>query len=1413
MPDSDSSPEAGAPDDIARHRDEGRIGHAIDGVERAIEGAEERAARRVGMHAVRAFEGTLKVIAWSVVGVYFALGLAAVAARYWWLPRADALLRPTIEREVSTLLGRTLKIGRIDATWTGLLPRLRMQGVELLDADGATAAALPQAEAEVSWRSLVTLQPVFTTLTLEAPELSVRRLPGGRYEVAGFTFDPAAEGDTRVLDWLLEQPHLAVRDGRVHYVDVHDGQRGAVAVDLDEVNFVSRRTLGGHQLALQARPPADLSDKLDVRVAFTHPWLARASDFRRWAGHVYAQFDFADLARVAALVGPVEIAGAPLAVRRAQGALRLWLDFSNLESRRLRADVAATDVDVKLGAELEPLVLASLSGRVTQQPWGGAHEDGQEIQLTHFALEQGERLQIAPTDLTLRWAQPLPAPAGAAGATSPRDELAHGQFEAGHLSLAQLDELARHLPLPRDVHDAIARSAVAGDLTQMALAWQGDPTRPQHFSFKTRFSGLSIPADAAPTPEGAVAAGAGDRGLHLGRPGFEQLSGSIDATETGGTLALDSRNATLELPGLFDDPKIPAATLAATVRWKRGDHLAVSVDGLQFSNPDIDFSLAGSWMQADQGPGVIDLSGRVNRAEVNRTSRYFPRLPSAAPVQRWLDLALRGGVAGNGTVRLHGDLRDFPFVDPRRGEFKIATHVTGASLDYLPQALSTNAPGAGAPRAMWPAATGIDLDLAFDRDRVLITSGQGTIDGVGLNDVHLAIAPLGAPDTRLTLDGEANGPLADMLRYVNTSPVGEWIGRSLAGAQGDGNARLHLKLGIPLGRVREPATVAGTVYLAGNDVHLAPYVAPLAHATGQVEFTERSLRILGVEAGFLDGQVRIDGLTAPDGAIKISASGTTTPQGAKRQVEVPVVQRLLDRAQGSLHYAAAVTILHGQAQVAIDSDLVGVGIDLPPPMRKAAADAMPLHVEILPRLDEPHHDTIQVSAGHLVGVRFDRLLTERGEARIERGAIGIGTPATLPELGVIANIDLPQLDVDQWLPVIGALLAPPAAGAGRVAAGDGGATPDFVNARVDTLSFNHKIFSHVVLGASRADNGAWNANVQSDHISGAVNWSPGEGNGPGRVSARLARLAIPDSQREQVAQMIDAPQAEMPSLDIVADDFELGNLKLGRLELAAPSSAGSWRIEKLDIANPDGHFSASAERSRDAKAPAGGEASRRMAMTLSVDFADAGKLLARFGIPGTLRGGSGRLDGDLNWIGSPFSIDYPSLAGTLHLKTDKGQFLKAAPGVARLLGVLSLQSLPHRIGLDFRDIFSEGFAFDTITADASIRQGVIATSNFRMRGLTATVLIEGNADLRAETQNLHVLVLPVINAGSASLVYALLANPAIGLGTFLAQLVLKDPLSKVFSFEYDVSGPWADPQVVRRDRFHSDSTPQQAQKP
>ena len=141
--------------------------------------------------------------------------------------------------------------------------------------------------------------------------------------------------------------------------------------------------------------------------------------------------------------------------------------------------------------------------------------------------------------------------------------------------------------------------------------------------------------------------------------------------------------------------------------------------------------------------------------------------------------------------------------------------------------------------------------------------------------------------------------------------------------------------------------------------------------------------------------------------------------------------------------------------------------------------------------------------------------------------------------------------------------------------------------------------------------------------------------------------------------------------------------------------------------------------------------------------------------------------------------------------------LKVDPGAAKLLGVLSLQSIPRRLTLDFRDVFSEGFAFDGITGSARIANGVATTDNFKMRGVSATVLIDGSADIAKESQNLRVVVIPEINAGAASVAYALAINPVIGAGTFLAQLFLREPLMRAFTFEYAITGPWKDPNVVK----------------
>ena len=79
--------------------------------------------------------------------------------------------------------------------------------------------------------------------------------------------------------------------------------------------------------------------------------------------------------------------------------------------------------------------------------------------------------------------------------------------------------------------------------------------------------------------------------------------------------------------------------------------------------------------------------------------------------------------------------------------------------------------------------------------------------------------------------------------------------------------------------------------------------------------------------------------------------------------------------------------------------------------------------------------------------------------------------------------------------------------------------------------------------------------------------------------------------------------------------------------------------------------------------------------------------------------------------------------------------------------------LPRLLKLDFHDVFSEGLAFDGITANAMISRGVLHTDNLKMHGVQATVLMDGSADIANETTNLHVVVIPEFNLGTSSLVY------------------------------------------------------------
>ncbi len=1419
--------------DGASHSEAADVLHAAEElVERAVTAAERSLAARLGQHGLQMLLLGLRALAALAIVAYFAFGLAVLVTRYYLLPHIDEW-RASIESAASTALQAPVSVDRIEGDWQGLRPRLQLSNVVLRDSDGRTALVLPRVDVVLAWTSLLAWQPRMRSLTILAPEIEIRRMKDHRYAIAGIIIDPQAkQNDTSFLEWVLAQHHVSVRDARVHFVNelaapsappatpaddagaatVDSAPSGiaddaGTAMDFTDVDFELQRGLRAHQFALQLRPPAQLAGPVEVRGEFRHPWSEPTTRMTAWSGQLFAQLDYTDLARLDAIT---HLVPAPARLDRARGAVRAWIDFSEQQVTRVRADVQLSNVAAQLGPELQPLLLTRLEGRITNTVASDGGEDMHEIALTGLRLDGPEGLHLPETDLLFRTTRK-------SGANAPNT--VQSLFEASRIVLGDWGKLAAQVPLPPNWLALIERTAARGTLDDLHASWEGPDTPPTRYSLRTRFSGMGFsigarpaaganePAASAPPAEPHVPPADGSATATETPPyEFDNLAGTVDMNQNSGSLRLDASKAQMRLPALFDEALPTFDTLASRVRWSRRDDgvFTVDVDSLVAANEELEFNLSGSYRGGGGAESErLDLSGHITRARVAAVAHYVPRTV-ASSARNWLRGALQDGNVSEGSFYLHGDPKYFPYGESKSGEFHLALHVDEGRIDIAPpRPIDPDKPQAeGAQARRWPQLSNIEADVVFDQSRLTVGVRRANAYGYDLSNTTARILALDKPDQHVLVEGRGAGSLAEMLRYLGASPVNTWTGGWLAAAEGSGIARMNLRLDIPMAHSVD-TIVAGSVTFRGNGLQLRPDIAPFSDLNGVLEFHQRGIRMAGVTAGFLGGTVRLNGDTQTDGTVLVRGDGIATPQGVKRQADLAVLRRVLDHTRGTMRYSATIGVRHGSVGLRIDSDLVGLAADLPEPFRKTAGEARPFHFDTTPVAGSaPERDTLHASLTNLLSLELHRIAA-KDAMQIERGALSIGGHAGLPDRGMLLYVDQQKLDFDRWRQILAAGSggeSVAAAGLARVVPPGSAGTNDFdridfLVVRAANLAIAGKTMSNFSLSARRDGEQAWQAELDSDQASGSVQWVGARAGDPGRLTARLAKLAIPEQEQKQVTALFDTPPTEFPALDIVAEQFELGGGNLGRLELQAqnsdPGHGDIWNLQHLLLSSPDGKINGSGFWQRD---NAGG--ARRMSLKVNMNFSNAGALLGRFGIPGMLKNGSGKLDGEISWRGAPFTIDYPSLSGNMRLTTEKGQFLKADAGAGRLLGVLSLQSLTHRVTGDFRDVFSTGFAFDALTASATIANGTLSTDDFIMKGVNAVVRIKGSADLHAETQDLQVVVIPEINAGTASLAYALV-NPALGLGSFVANFLLRKPLSAAFTNVYEVSGSWADPKVQR----------------
>ena len=1339
--------------------------------------------------------GLVRLFLWGLLIAGLVLGMAWASLHFWIVPRIDEF-RPALERLARQSLGVPVRIGALSAQSIGWVPSFELRDIELLDPQERPALTLPKVVVALSLRSAMLLQ--LDQLVMDGLELDVRQTSDGHWQVAGITWQPTLDGDSAAGNWLFSQREVVVRGGVLRWhapTAVTSNAELAEPLLLQDVDLVIRNSSRKHSVRLDATPPSAWGERFVLMGQFKRKLLSvNAGHLGDWSGQSYAFFPKVDLGQLRSAMAPRW--ANDLGQIQGQGVLRLWADVDNGQWRGALADVSLVGVQAHLDAQGSPLGFERLSGRLGVQ----VHEEGFLATTQGLSFINAEGLRWPGGNLSLNYTWAADA------------RPAQGVLQADQLDLHALRELALRLPQASAAHAALQSRDIAGLVTQLHLRWQGPWPQPQTYAAKASIQGLRWQPEAS-----GQAATASQLWAHL--PGLRGADVNLDMRHDGGQVDVRiGDGGALWLPGVLSPAEVPMHQLQASARWERqpsagGTHWRVPQWSLKMANADLRGEWRGQWQSLPQGPGALTLDGTIDQAHAAAAHRYLP-LSLPASVRDYLRDALVQGTYSGVAVKIKGDLAKLPFANPKDGEFRFSGRIKDVVLDTVPKALL---PTGGAP---WPRLSNLQGQLIFDRLGMRLSNASARA-GEGTNAVLLTAASAEIADMTqqplLQVKAESQSKAPQVLGMVQQSAINSLLSGALGEAQMLGDLQTRFELRLPLLDMKQ-SKVQGSVVFKNADLRLQPGTPRLEKVQGSLQFHEAGFELRQVQAQLWGGPVAVEGGMRPTSPssparIEFQARGRVSAEGLRTAKEFYPLDWLAQHAQGTAPYQARLSWRNGQPDLAVQSTLEGMAVTLPAPLGKTASSSRNLNIQLRSSMEKSGpQDHIQVNLADNMRVEYVRNLSGK-TPEVVRGIWGIGIAGpqmpALPQSGVTAQVVMDRLDVDEWLalfpdtaPGSSKPTTPPQATPGAAPAWQT-YLPNRMGLKTNSLTVNDRSLHQVTAGGTR-DGAQWRINIDAKEMAGYLAFQQSYIGQSGQLFARLSRLNLPPAELAEVEALLEAPPTRLPALDIVVDALELRGIPLGRVEIEAVNqeaassrqSAGpEWQLKKFNVMLPEAQLKSTGRwlAARD------GIASRKTEMNFVLDIRDAGALLTRLGTPNALRGGVGQMSGAISWQGSPMALDYPSMNGQFEVQMGRGQFLKADAGVAKLLGVLSLQALPRRLLLDFRDVFAEGFAFDTVRGDVGITQGNAHTRNLQIKGVTALVLMDGEASLAQETQKLRVQILPLVDTSSTSLLAGLALNPAVGLTAFVAQWLLNNPLSRASSQEFIVDGSWANPRVTRLD--------------
>lgn len=1125
-----------------------------------------------------------------------------------------------------------------------------------------------------------------------------------------------AGGDRRP-DWLLRQ-------GQIELIDIEVGWR-------DDRTGDNTSWLGRGELRLD-----NDGDRHELRIALDLPEnlgqsLNLAAELR------------GDVLQPETLQGRVYLAGANLR----PGALNTRFDFP--------LNVQAGNVDLGLWGELREGRVHQLAGRlaVHRTVLSYRAEGGPESSLSLNRLqgsflwqttEAGWRLRLNRLQLALLDQAVTPIDMALAYEAPPSGGEPVLRAAVTRVPLDNLRVVLEALPLLGEETQARLRALVPhGELRDVKLVY------------------------AAATPHWAVCARFSDFGIQSwrGLPGGAGWSGSLCGDDSHGQIRLATRNSTLNFPKMW--PKaLRIDAFDGDLDWLQDD-ASWSISGQNFTVAAPGLNLAGRFRldvpKDEAGSPFLEARAGLRDVQATAIREYLPVVAMPPLSARWLSEAFDAGRVPRADMLFHGFLRDFPFSNGE-GVFQASVQTEGVELDFSPD---------------WPHLYGVDGWINFRGRGMTIDAGAGRIGESRIRVAHAEVGDLVLEDW-LAINGEVETTLPLAMQFLSKTPLRRIPERLLKVAEPAGAAEISLNLQVPITEGLTDVKVGGKARLTDAALVFPGLGQKLARIHGDLSFSNEGLDAQGIQAVLLGEPVDI-AIDQRAGDILIDANGRVGVKALAQAFPSPEWRR----ASGQAGYRLGLSIPEAMEasshpfRVRLNSDLNGLGLDLPAPLGKSERSKRDLSVEL--SLQQAGKSSVRLAYGDELKAQFSLVDVPKGY-QLGGGDVAIGKslPPSNGSSGIRVLIDLPELNLFPWLAVLNR-------GATEQKS-PSALSVDAFELSVDRCAWGELDLGHLDIRGNKSGE-LWKGTLDTIYGKGGFELTTPEF-AQAKLTLDLETLKWPKRAKAGAqfqAEGEDFDPARLPTLHVRSKQVLWQDLSIGALELDAEHWTQGLNISVLNL-NSDNHQLKLKGRWMK------GEAGVETTLDGRLDVRDMERLLTELGYAKEIRETPALVRFALKWAGGPQRFSAGRVAGDLDIKFGKGGLLHVEPGLGRIVGMLNLSALSRRLRLDFSDMFGKGLAYDAIMGRFSLEGGQARTSNLLVEAVAANILIDGRAGLVDKDLDMRVAVIP--HATVARPITGTLAGvPAVGEAVVFAQRLVGDQVDSITSSHYIITGPWGNPKI------------------